>query len=163
MEMGMSDVTVYQWLVLVLGAAGFVITWTRSTVNITRAVEEIKLDTTEKINSVKEEMVVSIAAESERAARAVQSATDNFREDQDTQDRRYAETIHALRSYVQVIEKEMHAIEIWGRDNYVLKTDFTRAIDTFSRTLDDIAKNFRDDTKALNAKMDAIIMGKKET
>lgn len=158
----LADVTGYQWLVLVLGTLGFIITWTRSAVTVTRAVDAIKSDTTEKINAVKEELTGAIAAESSRAARAVQEAMDTFREDQDTQDQRYAELISAVRAYVQAVEKEMHAIEIWGRDNYVLKTDFTRAIDSFSKTLDDIAKTFRDDTKSLNTKMDAIILGKKE-
>lgn len=165
--MELHEVTLYQWLVLVLGAIGFFITWTRGAVNATRAISAITEDTTKKIAvihdeiaTVKEELVARIVEDANKSAALVHEISNRFDAEQEQQNRRFGELVAAVREYIRTVEKEMHAIELWGRDNYVLKTEFTKSLDTFGKTLDEIAKYFREDTKALNTKLDSIILNR---
>lgn len=103
---------------LVIAVLGFVVTWTTGVIALTRAVERIKADTSEKVSQETDKI-------EERLAQMVQ----RFSEDQKRQDDRTGEMGAAIRQYAAGIEKEMHAIEIWGRDNYVLKSEFLKATD----------------------------------
>jgi hypothetical protein len=60
----------------------------------------------------------------------------------------------ALRRFIEGVEKEMHAIELWGRDHYVQKPDFDKAIDTIRGDLKGMASEIKDDFRELYAKID---------
>jgi hypothetical protein len=128
--MGMQDVTAYQWIVLLLGAAGFIITWTRTTVTVTRAVDKIQMDTAEKISE-----------ETNKVTERLGKMMEQFEQDQRTQDNRFG---------------EVHQIEIWGRDNFVLKSDFMKATERLEHAIKDMAADIRTDMRTLASKIDGM-------
>lgn len=134
--MPLADMSAFQWLTLGLGTVGFLLTWTGMVVSITRAVTSIKADTSERITE-----------ETKKVTERVTCAIEKFDEDQRTQDSRFGEVALGIRQKVADVEKEMHAIEIWGRDNYVLKNDFKADINRletmFLRCADDIKRDVR--------------------
>jgi predicted NBD/HSP70 family sugar kinase len=143
--MGMQDVTAYQWIVLLLGAAGFIITWTRTTVTVTRAVDKIQMDTAEKISE-----------ETNKVTERLGKMMEQFEQDQRTQDNRFGEVGLSIRQYIVNVEKEMHQIEIWGRDNFVLKSDFMKATERLEHAIKDMAADIRTDMRTLASKIDGM-------
>lgn len=129
--------TTFEWAMLIIAGAGFLITAGTVIVAVTRGVENIKQDTTEKIGSLRTEV-----------GRERQEILDRFAEEQKSQDSHFGEMGNALRRYIETVEKEMHRIELWGRDNYVKQPDFERAIDAIRQDFralgNDIKKDFRD-------------------
>jgi hypothetical protein len=95
--MGMQDVTAYQWIVLLLGAAGFIITWTRTTVTVTRAVDKIQMDTAEKISE-----------ETNKVTERLGKMMEQFEQDQRTQDNRFGE--HAIKDMAADIRTDMRTL-----------------------------------------------------
>jgi hypothetical protein len=136
--------TAFEWVMVSLGAAGFVITWTSGVIGITSAVENIKSDTSKKITASHDLLSSSLTA-----------LRDDFHRDQKAQDHNYGEVASAMRQYTANVEKEMHEIEIWGRDNFVLKDDFVKATDKLSDIIKDMANDIKSDFRDLNAKIDA--------
>jgi hypothetical protein len=51
-------------------------------------------------------------------------------------------------------------MEIWNRDNFVRKTEFQNAIDSFTRSVDSLRTEMNGQYARLNDKMDQIIQGK---
>lgn len=138
----MQDVTIYQWLLLALGAVGFLITWTRQAVGITRTIDSIEKDTAKKIDAVKDEFLKKFDEISEK-----------FDEEQRVQDQRYGEVANALRGYIASVEKEMHQIEIWGRDNFVLKADFLNAMTRIESAIQRMENAMREELKGIREDM----------
>src|SRR6266403_3539951 len=131
----MQEVSIFQWIALVLGAAGFVITWTRTAVSITRAVDKIESDTTSKITS------------------ELAKIMEQFNEDQKTQDNRVAEVGLSVRQYIANVEKEMHQIEIWSRDHFVLKADFMKTAERLENAITNMTSDIKSDLRLLTTKI----------
>lgn len=136
--------TGFQWVTLVLGVLGFMLTWTLVIVGATRAVESIKADTTEKVATASKVLTAQIEA-----------LRSEFMAEQKSQDHNFGEVGLAMRQYIAQVEKEMHEIEIWGRDNFVLKGDFVKATDRLEKAITDLAADIKTDFRALNDKIDA--------
>lgn len=131
--------TVFQWVTLILGAIGFAVTWTGIVVSLTRAV-----------NNIKEFSAQKIADETDRISERLAKMAEKFQQDQETQDHNFGEVGSALRRYIEGVEKEMHKIEIWGRDNYAVKDDVRDILKDIKDMRADIKSDFRD----LNVKID---------
>jgi len=135
--------TAFQWAALILGILGFGITWTGGVIGITRTVEKIKQDTSEKV-----------AAASEVHAAQLSDLRAEFMREQKVQDHNFGEVGAAMRQYIANVEKEMHQIEVWGRDNFVLKDAFDKATDRIEGAIRDMAASIKSDFKDLNAKIE---------
>lgn len=127
----MNEVTAFQWIMLGIAFLGFAMTWTTGVIALTRAVDAINNGTSDKINKETTAITAKLIA-----------MTEKFSEDQKTQDHAFGEVGAAIRQKIADVEKEMHTIEIWGRDNYALKSEFMKATDSI-----------RDDIKALGAEI----------
>jgi hypothetical protein len=124
--------TEFEWTMASLTAIGILFTSGGLLVGVTRGVEGIKHDMTQRVADevlAREEAVEdSTKAFNEQIAKLRGELTSN----QKTQYQEFGEAVLALRRFIESVEREMHKIEIWGRDNYVQKIDFVRAIDTMS-------------------------------
>lgn len=136
------EATPYQWLALALGFLGFLVTWTGGIIGAFKAVSNIKEDTTEKI-----------AAVELRIEEKVAELLEKFVDEQRVQDQRFGEVGAAMRQKIADVEKEMHAIEIWGRDNYVLKSEFIKATDQIRADIKAMGSEIKTDIKELTSKL----------
>jgi hypothetical protein len=129
-----------------LGTLGFFLTWTAMVVTVTRAVTNIKSSTDQKV-----------AEETAKITERLNGLSEQFEEDQKIQDNRVGEGMLSLRQYTANIEKEMHKIEIWGRDNFVLKPDFHAAIHDLGEAIGRLASDVKDDFRLMHQKLDETI------
>jgi hypothetical protein len=104
--------TTYQWAMVSIAAAGFLVTIGGMIGACVWAVARVKETTVELIKE-------------ERIQRGVDinTAMKRFEEAQDTQDHNFGEMGSALRAFIQQIEKKVYEVELYGRDNYALKHD----------------------------------------
>jgi uncharacterized membrane protein len=131
--------TPFQWATLILGALGFAATWTGGVIAITRAVNNIKEDSAEKVSD-----------ETGKISAKLQMMAERFDDDQKTQDHNFGEVGAAMRQYIADVEKKVREVEIWGRDNYAMKDDVRDILKDIKDMRADIKSDFRD----LNAKID---------
>ena len=59
----------------------------------------------------------------------------DWNDSQVSQDRQFGEVGLSLRRFIETVEKDMHEAELWGRDHYVQKPDFDKAIEKLSSEL----------------------------
>lgn len=135
--------TAYQWAMLLIAVGGFSLTLLTGIVSLTRAVERIKADTSEKIADLNAIMLGRLS-----------ELADKFDKDQRVQDHNFGEVGAAMRQYVADVEKKVREVEIWGRDHYVLKEDFMVATDAIRADIRAMASDIKSDLKDLNAKID---------
>lgn len=121
---------------LVLGGLAFLLTWTGMVVGATRMVEKIKADVSDKM-----------AAEALARSDDLDGLRKEVGDTQKIQDHNIGEMGLSLRRHIETVEKQMHEIEIWGRDNYVQKNEFEKALASLERSTESI----RSDIKALVA------------
>ncbi len=151
--------TFYQWVTFGFGIAGFLITWIGGGIGgviaMTRAIETIKQDVSQRIAD-------EVLARTKALSDAVQARNDEleelrreFTDAQRTQDHNFGEMGAALRRFIETVEKEMHNIEIWGRDNYVQKGEFEKATDSIRADIREMGSEIKTDLRALTAKIDA--------
>ena len=53
-------------------------------------------------------------------------------------------------------------MEIWGRDNYVRRSDFQNVVDSFTRSIEALRADINANYQRLNDKLDRVIRGIKE-
>jgi hypothetical protein len=135
--------TAFQWVVVAISVVGLILTVGGHLVTVTRAVERNKADSQAAIKKAAEGWDAALAA-----------LRKEFEASQKSQDRISGEMGAALRRFIEGVEKEMHAIELWGRDHYVQKPDFDKAIDTIRGDLKGMASEIKDDFRELYAKID---------
>src|SRR4051812_47225406 len=126
-----------------IAAAAFGLNVVVQIVGAVWAVANIKTDFAEKIASEREETMAGFAL-----------LKAEFLKDQKSQDHNFGEVGAAMRQYIANVEKEMHEIEIWGRDNFVLKDDFVKATDRIEKVITDLAVGIKSDFRDLNKKID---------
>lgn len=129
--------TTYQWVTLGLGALGFLGTWILGAFYLGRAVEQMRAAVKEYVDDERDKVLEKIE-ELER----------QFADDQKSQDHNYGEVGHAMRQHIADVEKKVREVELYGRDNYVQKDEFERAIGrietAFKEMGADIKEDFRD-------------------
>jgi hypothetical protein len=106
------------------------------------------------VAKIKAELTTQIAAEREETMGQFAILRAEFVREQRSQDHNFGEVGAAMRQYIANVEKEMHEIEIWSRDNFVLKDDFVKATDGLSKAIKDMAADIKMDFRDLNIKID---------
>lgn len=137
------DLTLYQWLTLAGIAGGFVVTWVVGSFNLGRAVEQMKAGFKKEID-----------AETDKISGRLTEMAERFNEEQRSQDNIFGEVGHSLRQKIADVEKEMHTIEIWGRDHFVLKSEFVKATDSIRSDIKEMAADIKNDLRDITAKID---------
>jgi hypothetical protein len=129
--------TTFEWAMVSISLGGFILTSGGVLGSCIWAVAKIRQNT-----------LVLIAQERIERAEAVAKALKRFDEAQRIQDHNFGEVGLSLRRFIEEVEKEMHAIEMWARDHYALKED---------------VKDIRDDIKEMRSeiKSDLAALGKK--
>jgi hypothetical protein len=138
-----------QWLPI----AGFLITWTTGVIGLVKAVQSIKTDVSEKIAA---EVLARTTALSDAVVKRneeMETLRRDFIEAQRIQDNHVGEMGAALRRFIESVEKEMHSIEIWNRDNFVQKGEFERATDSIKADIKAMASDIKADIKDLKVEL----------
>ena len=75
----------------------------------------------------------------------------DWTESQISQDRQFGEVGLSLRRFIETVEKDMHEAELWGRDHYVQKADFEKAVDKLSAEIKAGNADLKADLKEMKA------------
>lgn len=112
-----------EWVAIGIAGIGFLIQGATVLVMRTRDLEQIK-------QSIDKMVAAERLARTEALNSAVQDRDDELEKlvkewniNQRAQDSAVGEMGLSLRRFIESVEKEMHKIEIWGRDNYVQKPE----------------------------------------
>lgn len=135
--------TVYQWLTLGLGAAGFLLTWMLGAFKLGRAVEAIKNDISKEIAEEKKDVLSKL-----------EGLKDLFFEEQKSQDHNFGEVGAAMRQKIADVENQVRELEIWGRDHFVQKPEFDRATESIRQDIKEMARSIKEDFREVFAKID---------
>ncbi|WP_398473655.1 hypothetical protein [Tardiphaga sp.] len=145
------ELTGFQWAQLVFMILGFLITAGGVVAGCVWAVARVEKRGDERANAERERSDQLMKAHQERTALAMKDLASELAAEQKTQASVAGEMGMALRRYIEGVEKEMHKIEIWGRDNYVLKSDFLKATDRLEETIKELAVDIKKDFRELMA------------
>jgi len=136
--------TTYEWTMVCIASGGFTITVGGTLAGCVWGVAKIKQYTVEQI-----------AAEQLIRAKTIADVAKTFAEDQKTQDHNMGEMGSALRRFIEAVEKEMHQIEIWGRDHYALKNDVEKSTNALLMYVKEMRTEIKADLLNLGVKLDA--------
>jgi hypothetical protein len=79
------------------------------------------------IEKMRAEFKKHVGDERDKIIAVIEKLEDKFEESQRTQDHNYGEVGHAMREKISSVENKLREVEIWGRDNYVQKSEFEKA------------------------------------
>ena len=130
--------TIYQWVMLGLGALGFIGTWILGAFKLGRAVEQMQGAVRKEIKDEREFIILKI-----------EQLEDKFEADQRSQDHNFGEVGHAMREKIATVENKLREVEIWGRDNYLKISDFEKALDRLSADFKNAVGEIKDDIRDL--------------
>lgn len=125
-----------EWMPLGLGVLGFITTWVLGAFKLGRAVEQMRAGVREEIEEEREKIIAKIETIEAR-----------FDAEQLRQDHNFGEVGAAMRQYIADVEKKMREVEIYGRDHYVMKSDFEKAIDRIGETFRLAIAELKDDIR----------------
>jgi hypothetical protein len=131
--------TTFEWAMVSISAAGFLVTIGGVLGGCIWAVAKIKQGTSDQIITERIERAEAIAA-----------AMKHFNASQATQDHNFGEVGLSLRRFIETVEKEMHSIEMWGRDHYALKDD----VKLIRADIKDMRSEIKTDMTELGRKID---------
>lgn len=135
----------YQWITVGSVAIGFVGTWIVGSFKLGRAVEQIKNDVKNELKGEQDKLLAKIERIEER-----------FEQEQRAQDNNAGEMGHALRRHMESISDKVREVEIWGRDNYVLKENFEKAVDMLRSDVKELGADLKSDMRRLFEKFDHV-------
>jgi cell division protein ZapA (FtsZ GTPase activity inhibitor) len=130
--------TIYQWVMLGLGALGFIGTWILGAFKLGRAVEQMQGAVRKEIKDEREFIISKI-----------EQLEEKFEADQRSQDHNFGEVNAAMRQYTADVEKKLREVEIYGRDNYVKIPDFEKAIDRMGETFKTAVTELKEDMRRI--------------
>lgn len=133
----------YQWVTIALGALGFLITWTGMWFGAGRFVEQMRAEFKKHIGDEREKIIAEL-----------KKLEEEFEDSQRAQDHNFGEVGAAMRQYIADVEKQLREVEIWGRDNYVQKSEFEKATDRLADAIKSMGADIKADIRELNAKID---------
>ena len=134
--------TAYQWATIGLGVLGFVVTWIIGAFTLGRAVEQMKANAHNEIEEESDKIISKIGLIENR-----------FADDLRAQDHNFGEVGAAMRQYISDVEKKLREVEIWGRDNYVQKSEFEKATDQIRSDIRALGADIKHDIRELNTKV----------
>lgn len=135
--------TNYQWVTIGLGALGFLITWTGMWFGAGRFVEQMRAEFKKHVGDERDKIVSEI-----------KKIEKDFHESQRDQDHNFGEVGAAMRQYIANVENKVREVEIWGRDNYVQKSEFEKATDRLADTIKSMGADIKADIRQLNEKIE---------
>jgi hypothetical protein len=141
--------TFSEWLAL----AGFLWTCAATTVAVTWGVGKIKTEISEKIAEEAQARAKAVLEAVEARKIELEKLRNDWTESQHTQDRNFGEVGLSLRRFIETVEKDMHEAELWGRDHYVQKVDFEKAIDKLSDEIKAGNADLKADLKELKSEI----------
>lgn len=147
--------TTFEWAMVCLTGAGFLLTAGGVLGGCIWAVAKIKSDIDEKITAERIRIDTIFEAERENDARSMKDFAAQFASEQKVQDHNAGEMGAALRQYIANVEKSMHEIEIWGRDHYVQKPEFEKAVDALRSDITRLGADIKTDIRNLDNKIAA--------
>jgi|ERR1035437_8707806 hypothetical protein len=124
--------TIFEWAMVSIAVAGFLVTIGTAIGGCVWAVAKIK-----------EATDAQLVTERIERTEAVAIAMRHFDSAQTTQDHNFGEVGLSLRRFIEEVEKEMHDIEMWGRDHYALKDDMKDIRSDIKDMRDDIKNDFK--------------------
>lgn len=137
-----------------IAAGTFILTLIGGIVGVVWGVANIKNFLIEKLAVQAAQFADQIAEEREALHSRISQLRSEILAEQKSQDRMFGESLAAVRGYAGSIEKEMHEIEIWGRDNYALKSDVTKATDEIRADIKAGFIDMKTDMRRLEGKLD---------
>lgn len=129
--------TNFEWAMIILTGVGVLLTAGGILVAVTRGVEKIRLDTSERIAAEAAAREDAIAEESKARGDDFTKLRQDLADDFKTHDHYVGETISALRRFIESVEGHLREVELWNRDHFVQKPDFNAAIDRISSDMRD--------------------------
>lgn len=135
--------TTYQWVTLGLGALGFLITWTGMWFGAGRFVEQMRAEFKKHVGDEREKIIAE-----------VKKLEDEFEESQRSQDHNFGEVGAAMREKIATVENKLREVELWGRDNYVQKSEFEKATDRLTDAIKSMGADIKADIRELNGKIE---------
>ena len=72
------------------------------------------------------------------------------------------EASRAMGEGMAALRQKAADMEIWGRDNYVRRSDFQNVVDSFTRSIEALRADINTKYQRLNDKLDRVIRGIKE-
>lgn len=136
------ELTAYQWLMLAITVVGILGTWVVGAFMLGRAVEQMKATIKKEIESERDKIIARVDA-----------MEDRFAAEQRTQDHNFGEVGLAMREKIAQVEKHVREVEIWGRDHFVLKSDFINATEAIRSDIKELASDIKTDLRELSAKI----------
>jgi hypothetical protein len=136
-----------EWITIGLAGIGFLIQGATALVMRTRDLEQIKQSIDKKISTEKLARTEALNNAVRERDEELEKIVKEWNANQRAQDSAVGEMGLALRRFIEGVEKEMHKIEIWGRDNYVQKPEL---------------ESVRNDIKVLGADMKHLISDMKK-
>jgi hypothetical protein len=112
-------------------------------------VKKIERDVSEKIAAETLARTKALADAVEARDAEMQKLRREWGENEKSQDHNIGEMGAALRRYIETVEKEMHRIEIWGRDNYVQKGEFEKATDSIRADIKALGAEIKEDIREI--------------
>jgi len=134
--------TAYQWVTIGLGAIGFIGTWILGAFKLGQAVEQMKANAHKEVEEESDKIISKIGLIENR-----------FSDDLRAQDHNFGEVGAAMRQYISDVEKKLREVEIWGRDNYVQKSEFEKATDQIRSDIRALGADIKHDIRELNTKV----------
>lgn len=145
------ELTAFQWAQLVFMVLGFLMTAGGIVAGCVWAVARVEKRADARIDKERERSDQLMKSHQEKMAIAMKDLANELASEQKTQASVTGEMGMSLRRYIEGVEKEMHKIEIWGRDNYVLKSDFLKATDRLEEAIKDLAVDIKKDFREVLA------------
>ncbi len=139
--------TLQEWL----GLGAFVLTCGGTVVGITRWL--IMREVAETVAKEREARIKGILDAVNARNIEMEKLRKDWTDSQVSQDRQFGEVGLSLRRFIETVEKDMHEAELWGRDHYVQKADFDKAVDKLSAEIKAGNADLKADLKEMKAEL----------
>ena len=146
-------------ITLGIAGVGFLIQGATALVMRTRDHEQIKQSIEKKVSDERIFRIEAISKATQERDVELEKLVKEWNVNQRAQDSAVGEMGLALRRFIESVEKEMHKIEIWGRDNYVqkpeldsVKSDIKLLGASIERWMADMKADLKEDIRELKDK-----------
>lgn len=112
-----------EWVAIGIAGVGFLIQGATALVMRTKDLEQIKQSIEKKISAETLTRTNALNKAVEDRDEELEKLVKEWNSNQRAQDSAVGEMGLSLRRFIESVEKEMHKIELWGRDNYVQKPE----------------------------------------
>jgi molecular chaperone DnaK (HSP70) len=126
----------YPWVSVGVVVVGFLAQAIFGSFRLGQAVGEVKAALKKQIDDERDKIVEKIDGLEEK-----------FISDQKTQDHNFGEVGAAVRQYIADVEKKVRENEIWGRDNFVQKSEFLKATDRLEAAIKEWGTDIKADLR----------------